>query len=181
MESRRHERRSTRARRQRASQSSWSSRKPRRPREPCPHRPRPVSDTRRGRKRHLPRSTERKNVAGRVPCGHGQVSDTRRVARGPAVRFAEALSQPGFGAVAEFKRRSPSAGDIRADARVEDVVPAYEAGGARAISVLVDAAFGGSLDDLRAARAAAGDVPLLAKGFFLLEEDLRDVRDAGAD
>jgi indole-3-glycerol phosphate synthase/phosphoribosylanthranilate isomerase len=97
------------------------------------------------------------------------------------VRFAEALSQPGFGAVAEFKRRSPSAGDISADARVEDVVPAYEAAGARAVSVLVDAAFGGSLEDLRAARAAAGDVPLLAKGFFLLEEDLRDVRDAGAD
>jgi indole-3-glycerol phosphate synthase len=97
------------------------------------------------------------------------------------VRFAEALSQPGFGAVAEFKRRSPSAGDISADARVEDVVPAYEAAGARAVSVLVDAAFGGSLDDLRAARAAAGGVPLLAKGFFLLEEDLRDVRDAGGD
>jgi indole-3-glycerol phosphate synthase/phosphoribosylanthranilate isomerase len=97
------------------------------------------------------------------------------------VRFAEALSRPGFGAVAEFKRRSPSAGDIRADARVEEVVPAYEAGGARAVSVLVDAAFGGSLDDLHAARAAAGGVPLLAKGFFLLEEDLRDVHDAGAD
>ena len=97
------------------------------------------------------------------------------------MRFADALAQPGFGAVAEFKRRSPSAGDISAHARVEDVVPAYEAGGARAVSVLVDAAFGGSLDDLRAARATAGDVPLLAKGFFLLEEDLRDVRDAGAD
>jgi indole-3-glycerol phosphate synthase len=97
------------------------------------------------------------------------------------VRFADALAQPGFGAVAEFKRRSPSAGDISADARVEDVVPAYEAGGARAVSVLVDAAFGGSLEDLRAARATAGDVPLLAKGFFLLEEDLREVRDAGAD
>ena len=97
------------------------------------------------------------------------------------MRFADALAQPGFGAVAEFKRRSPSAGDIRPDARAEDVVPAYDAGGARAVSVLVDAAFGGSLDDLRAARDAAGDVPLLAKGFFLLEEDLRDVRDAGAD
>jgi len=97
------------------------------------------------------------------------------------VRFADALAQPGFGAVAEFKRRSPSAGDISAHARVEDVVPAYEAGGARAVSVLVDAAFGGSLDDLRAARATAADVPLLAKGFFLLEEELRDVRDAGAD
>ena len=97
------------------------------------------------------------------------------------MRFADALAQPGFGAVAEFKRRSPSAGDISAHARVEDVVPAYEAGGARAVSVLVDAAFGGSLDDLRAARATAADTPLLAKGFFLLEEDLRDVRDAGAD
>jgi len=97
------------------------------------------------------------------------------------MRFADALSQPGFGAVAEFKRRSPSAGDIRPDARIEDIVPAYHAGGARAASVLVDAAFGGSVDDLRAARAAAADLPLLAKGFFLLEEDLREVRDAGAD
>jgi indole-3-glycerol phosphate synthase len=97
------------------------------------------------------------------------------------MRFADALGQPGFGAVAEFKRRSPSAGDIRPEARVEDVVPAYAAGGARAVSVLVDPAFGGSLDDLRAAREATGDLPLLAKGFFLVEEDLRDVRDAGAD
>ena len=96
------------------------------------------------------------------------------------MRFAEALSQPGFGAIAEFKRRSPSAGDISPGARVEDIVPAYEAGGARAVSVLVDDAFAGSLDDLRAARAAVG-LPLLAKGFFSTEEHLRDVREAGAD
>jgi len=96
------------------------------------------------------------------------------------MRFADALSLPGFGAVAEFKRRSPSAGDIRPGARVEDVVPAYEAAGARAVSVLVDAKFGGSLDDLRAARAATG-LPLLAKGFFSTVEHLREVRDAGAD
>jgi putative N-acetylmannosamine-6-phosphate epimerase len=48
------------------------------------------------------------------------------------------------------------------------------------VSVLVDAAFAGSLDDLRAARAATG-LPLLAKGFFSTEEHLRDVREAGAD
>ena len=96
------------------------------------------------------------------------------------MRFAEALAQPGFGAIAEFKRRSPSAGDIHPGALVEDVVPAYELGGARAVSVLVDAAFAGSLDDLRAARAAVG-VPLLAKGFFSTEEHLREVREAGAD
>jgi indole-3-glycerol phosphate synthase len=96
------------------------------------------------------------------------------------MRFADAFSGPGFGAIAEFKRRSPSAGDINPGARVEDVVPAYETGGARAVSVLVDAAFAGSLDDLRAARASAG-VPLLAKGFFSTEEHLRELREAGAD
>ncbi|HEY5693806.1 MAG TPA: bifunctional indole-3-glycerol phosphate synthase/phosphoribosylanthranilate isomerase [Gaiellaceae bacterium] len=96
------------------------------------------------------------------------------------MRFADAVSQPGFGAVAEFKRRSPSAGDIRPDAQVEDVVPTYETAGARAVSVLVDDAFAGSLDDLRAARAAV-DLPLLAKGFFSTEEHLRELRGAGAD
>jgi indole-3-glycerol phosphate synthase len=96
------------------------------------------------------------------------------------MRFAEALAQPGFGAIAEFKRRSPSAGDISPGARVEDVVPAYEIGGARAVSVLVDDRFAGSLEDLRAARASV-DLPLLAKGFFSTDQHLRDVRDAGAD
>jgi indole-3-glycerol phosphate synthase len=96
------------------------------------------------------------------------------------MRFADALSAPGFGAIAEFKRRSPSAGDINPWARVEDVVPTYKTGGAQALSVLVDDAFAGSLDDLRAARAAV-DLPLLAKGFFSTEEHLRDVREAGAE
>jgi indole-3-glycerol phosphate synthase len=96
------------------------------------------------------------------------------------MRFAENLSKPGFGAIAEFKRRSPSAGDISPGARVEDVVQGYETDGARAVSVLVDAAFAGSLDDLRAARATTS-LPLLAKGFFSTEEHLREVREAGAE
>jgi len=96
------------------------------------------------------------------------------------MRFADALSGPGLSAIAEFKRRSPSMGNIRPDARIEDVVPAYDASGASAISVLVDARFGGSLDDLVDARAVT-DVPLLAKGFFSTEDDLRELREAGAD
>jgi indole-3-glycerol phosphate synthase len=96
------------------------------------------------------------------------------------MRFADALSRPGLGAIAEFKRRSPSLGDIRPDARIEDIVPSYDAAGASAISVLVDEKFAGTLDDLRAARAAT-DLPLLAKGFFSTEEHLREVREAGAD
>ena len=89
-------------------------------------------------------------------------------------------SPPGLRAIAEFKRRSPSAGDIRADARVEQLVPAYSANGAAAISVLVDERFAGSLDDLVAARASTS-TPLLAKGFFSTETQLRELREAGAD
>lgn len=96
------------------------------------------------------------------------------------MRFADALAQPGLRAIAEFKRRSPSMGDIRPDARVEELVPVYAANGASAVSVLVDARFAGTVDDLRAARAVS-DVPLLAKGFFSTEEHLREVREAGAD
>ena len=96
------------------------------------------------------------------------------------MRFAEALAAPGFGAIAEFKRRSPSAGDLRPDGNVVEVARQYERGGARAISVLVDERFAGSWDDLRAARAATS-IPLLAKGFFSSVDDLRLAREAGAD
>src|SRR3974390_3000398 len=95
-------------------------------------------------------------------------------------KFRVAISGPRLSAIAEFKRHSPSMGDIRPDARVEDIVPAYERGGASAISVLVDERFAGSLADLRAARAVT-TLPLLAKGFFSTEEHLREVREAGAD
>jgi indole-3-glycerol phosphate synthase len=96
------------------------------------------------------------------------------------MRFKDALGGPELSAIAEFKRRSPSMGDIRPDARVEDFVPAYVRGGASAISVLVDERFGGTVDDLRAARGVT-DLPLLAKGFFSTEEQLRELREAGAD
>ena len=96
------------------------------------------------------------------------------------MRFADALGGFGLSAIAEFKRRSPSLGDIRPGARVEEILPAYERGGASAISVLVDERFGGSIDDLRAARAVTG-LPLLAKGFFSTEAQLRELREAGAD
>lgn len=96
------------------------------------------------------------------------------------MRFVESLSRPGFGAIAEFKRRSPSAGDLRPAGDVRAVARAYERAGARAMSVLVDERFAGSWDDLRAARAATS-IPLLAKGFFSTPADLRTAREAGAD
>jgi indole-3-glycerol phosphate synthase/phosphoribosylanthranilate isomerase len=95
-------------------------------------------------------------------------------------RFADALRAPGLGAIAEVKRRSPSAGDLRADADPAALAAVYERAGAAAVSVLVDERFGGTWDDLRAARASSA-VPLLAKGFFSTEDDLRSAREAGAD
>ena len=96
------------------------------------------------------------------------------------MRFQDALGAPGFGAIAEFKRRSPSAGDLRPEGDVAQVARDYETGGARAMSVLVDERFGGSWDDLRAARASTR-LPLLAKGFFSSPADFEQAREAGAD
>jgi indole-3-glycerol phosphate synthase len=95
-------------------------------------------------------------------------------------RFDDALSEPGLGAIAEIKRRSPSAGDLRPGADPALIAPAYAAAGAAAISVLVDERFGGTWDDLRAARAAT-TAPLLAKGFFSTDGHLRTAKEAGAD
>ena len=95
-------------------------------------------------------------------------------------RFEESLRAPGLTAIAEIKRRSPSAGDLRPDADPAALAAAYETAGAAAVSVLVDERFGGTWEDLRTARASAR-LPLLAKGFFTTEDDLRTAREAGAD
>ena len=94
--------------------------------------------------------------------------------------FRDALAHPGLGAIAEVKRRSPSAGELRPDADPAQLAAAFERAGAAAVSVLVDERFGGSIADLSAARAASG-VPLLAKGFFSTAEELAELRRAGAD
>jgi indole-3-glycerol phosphate synthase len=94
--------------------------------------------------------------------------------------FREALAGPGLAAVAEVKRRSPSAGDLRPDADPAELAAGFERAGAAAVSILVDERFGGSVEDLRVARAAAR-LPLLAKGFFSSRTQLVDVRASGAD
>ena len=96
------------------------------------------------------------------------------------MRLEEALRGDGLGAIAEVKRRSPSAGDLRPDADPAALAAAYERVGVAAVSILVDERFGGSWDDLRAARSVTR-LPLLAKGFFSQEEQLREAREAGAD
>ena len=95
--------------------------------------------------------------------------------------FAEALSRPGTSLIAEHKRRSPSAGTIREGASCAELVQAYERGGAAAVSVLTEEAhFGGSLADLREARAAI-HLPILRKDFTIDRYQLYEAKAAGAD
>jgi indole-3-glycerol phosphate synthase len=99
----------------------------------------------------------------------------------PATRpFAAALAAPGMSLIAEMKRASPSRGAIRAGAEVGPIVRAYAEAGAAAISVLTEPQwFGGSLDDLREARATV-TTPLLRKDFLVDPYQLVEARVAGA-
>jgi indole-3-glycerol phosphate synthase len=102
-------------------------------------------------------------------------------ASGGRARLREALARPGMAVVAEFKRRSPSAGLLRAGVDIHELVASYAHGGASAISVLTEGPhFGGSLDDLRAARASC-ELPLLRKDFIVDRYQLYEALEAGAD
>jgi len=98
-------------------------------------------------------------------------------------RFLRALeSNSGrINIIAEFKRRSPSAGTIRSDLRASDVVTRYERGGACAISVLTDEEyFSGSILDLAAIRESTA-LPLLRKDFITDEIQIYEAASFGAD
>ena len=112
---------------------------------------------------------------------HGVSLDALRGRARPTARsLAEALARPGARFVLEIKKASPSAGAIRPGADPAAIARGY-AGVADALSVLCDAEFfGGSLDDLAAARAEF-DGPILAKDFFIDPRQVAEARIAGAD
>ena len=96
------------------------------------------------------------------------------------MQFKESLKKPGTRIIAEFKRASPSLGDIDIAADPAERARMYEEGGAAAMSVLCEGPrFKGSPDDLRRAKGAA-EIPLLAKDFISTKERLTEVREAGA-
>jgi indole-3-glycerol phosphate synthase len=105
----------------------------------------------------------------------------RRASQGDRRSLAAALSAPGLSLIAEHKRRSPSAGSIREDVALVDVVRAYERAGAAAVSVLTEESrFGGRLEDLQEARDTV-ELPILRKDFVLEDYQLHEALAAGAD
>ncbi len=87
----------------------------------------------------------------------------------------------GSGIIAEFKRRSPSKGEIFPAADVAVVTAQYEAGGASGCSVLTDTRFfGGALTDFAIARQTVG-IPLLRKDFVIDPVQIYMARIYGAD
>jgi indole-3-glycerol phosphate synthase len=110
----------------------------------------------------------------------GRLED-RLASLAPTRSLLGALSAPGISVIAEFKRRSPSAGELRDAPDLGEIVAAYERGGASALSVLTEGPnFGGSLDDLRVARELC-ELPILRKDFVVDPYQLVEARVGGAD
>jgi indole-3-glycerol phosphate synthase len=106
-----------------------------------------------------------------------------RLSVAPVVRdFFGALAAPGpIKLIAEFKRKSPSAGEIRPGATIEEVVRGYRDAGASCLSILTDGpGFGGSLVDLESARIAV-PLPVLRKEFVVDRYQVLEARAHGAD
>lgn len=96
--------------------------------------------------------------------------------------LADAVKSKPAGIIAEFKRRSPSKGEINPAADVSDVVSGYSKNGAAACSILTDTRyFGGSLEDLAVARISSPDQPLLRKDFIVDEYQIYQSVIYGAD
>jgi len=95
--------------------------------------------------------------------------------------FLEGIRCEGMSVIAEIKRWSPSAGEIRGDVDPAEIAASYEAGGAKAISVLTEPEFfHGSLGDIAVARTGSS-VPILRKDFIVDEYQMAEARFAGAD
>jgi indole-3-glycerol phosphate synthase len=107
--------------------------------------------------------------------------DREALAQPPPRPFLAAMRGSRISLIAEFKRRSPSRGEIRTNYSPEQAAEAYQEGGASALSVLTEPEFfSGSLDDLKAARAACR-LPVLRKDFMVDPLQIVQSRAEGAD
>ena len=102
--------------------------------------------------------------------------------RHTVISMKESLRSSRSGIIAEFKRRSPSKGWIKAEGRADQIPLSYAQNGASALSILTDSKyFGGSLSYLEIARGFVSSTPILRKDFIIEDYQLYEARLAGAD
>ena len=130
---------------------------------------------------------KRREIAPRLrPVSESELAQKHAtLPRPPSFAAALRRSDGQLGVIAEIKRRSPSAGDIRAGASSLEQAKRYQAAGADALSVLTDEKyFGGTLDDLRGVTAHFRDTaparPCIRKDFFVHPLQVLEAREAGA-
>jgi len=116
-----------------------------------------------------------------VPLEQQRVLAANKSAGSVRHAFRAALRRDSVNIIAEFKRRSPSKGMIRPEAKLDEIVRKYEEGGAAAVSVLTEEDyFDGSLDDLRTVKGSVR-LPVLRKDFLFEEYQVYEAAAAGAD
>ena len=125
--------------------------------------------------------TELERRRAQAPIEVVEAAAAARLAQDPIREFAATLARPKLSVIAEHKRSSPSAGVIRDDVELADVVTAYDRGGAAALSILTEEqSFGGALSDIAAARAVSA-LPILRKDFIVDPYQVAESVAAGAD
>ncbi|MFN5984458.1 MAG: indole-3-glycerol phosphate synthase TrpC [Fluviicola sp.] len=96
------------------------------------------------------------------------------------ISFSKAISSD-FGIIAEFKRKSPSAGNLLVETAISEQLKNYEENGASALSILTDSKyFGGSIEDISMNRTRT-NLPILRKEFIVDEIQLFESKACGAD
>ncbi len=115
-------------------------------------------------------------------CRRAGVYDRLVIPGRTPLSFRQALIDSPTGIIAEFKRRSPSKGEINQTADVATVVNGYSVNGAACCSILTDTPFfGGALTDLAVARMTVPDTPLIRKEFIIDGDQIREAAAIGAD
>ncbi|MCH4156920.1 MAG: indole-3-glycerol phosphate synthase TrpC [Muribaculaceae bacterium] len=119
--------------------------------------------------------------AAKLIISEDQIFEMARQRKREPLSISRAINGNYSGIIAEFKRRSPSKGNIHPCADVREVVPGYEANGAAACSIITDTRyFGGSLADLAIANQYSG-IPLLRKDFMIDKYQVAESYIYGAD